>query len=1051
MNESPIPLELGVPIERRLAPGETLSLTLGLHLGEFVQVTALQQGIDVSLKLFAPGEVEPLIEVDSPNGEKGQEVLAVVAAVAGLHRLEVIALKDASKPGGVTVKLDVQHPATDREHQRAEAVLRFSEGEKYRQVPQFDEALASYEAALGIFREIEDQRGEAAAQFRIGWVHYGSRRLVLALEPCEQAIRLYALLGDRVMEATVLNQCGTVYQELSRFDEALVAHRQAEQIFRELNDDQGTVASLINLGLDQGRAGLIEDAATSFGQAIKLADRFNRDADEVLARIRLAEIQFERGNLSAARAELGGTLPKAQAIGNPLLVALALNKLGAVGNREERFAEARDHYQTALEIYREKKDIGGVISTRTGLGVAMLKLGNLEEAKAQFQKVLEISRSAGDQASEAIALMNLARYHHARVEDVAAVAQHRTSLELFERIGDRVGIAASHFGIARSLCRSGDLESALHEIGASLAQVEGIRGEAANFDLRSSYLASKREYGDLQLEILMRLNALHPKGGYAARALAADEKQRARQLLDLLGEAKAKIRRDAPAGLLTEESRLRHELNGLDSQRRSLFAQEAAREILSKVATEERRKLTQLEQVRADIRRTSPRFASLTEPETLNLAGMQRLLAKDDRLLIYRLGESQSYLWAVSHDNFEAYELGPREQIERLADRFANLLASPDSNSTGGQREKVGQALADLILGPAKASLNERRLAVVADGALHRVPFAALPDPLAANGTKRPPLLKRVELVHLPSATVLGVLRREGSQRLPSLGGVAVFADAVFSANDPRVSVGIPSKGTEASKSARGDGSGEYSRLPQTRREADAILSLFPAGLSRSFFGFEARKEAVLGDRLKRYRILHFATHGQVDPIHPELSGLVFSQVDAEGHPIDGVVRLSDIYDLDLAADLVVLSACSTGVGAQVPGEGLVSLTRGFLYAGTRRLVVSLWPVPDEGTADLMASFYRHLLQKGNGPAAALRLAQLEMLDDPKRSDPFHWAAFTLVGDWRSGGPGTPDDSFEPRTVGGPSITPGTDIDLPSPEVEPPPPGYEEEGGRRRW
>lgn len=1043
MNESPISLELGVPIERQLAPGETLPFTLDLPLGNFVQITAKQQGIDVSLRWLAPEGAEPLLEVDSPNGEQGDEVLAAVAGEAGRHRLEVVASKEATKPGGVTVTLDVRNSATDQERRLAEGALRFASGENERRVARFDEALASYEGALGIFRKIGDQRCEAATLYRIGWVRQDAKQGALSVEPLVQAIRLYGILGDRFMEATALNRCGSVYLDLSRIEDALLAHRRATDIFRELKDSQGTVSSLTDLGLDQSIAGLVEDATASLRDAIVLADRFDRQEDEVLARIRLGTLLFERGDFSSARAELGIALSKAEAAKSPMRTAQVLAQLGAIDNREGKPVAARERFQKALDIFRELKSAENVLAARTGLGVALLRAGAPEEAKTQFDKVLEISQKLGDRYAEAVAKMNLGRYHHARGEDDQAVAEHRASLGLFEQLGDRTGIASNHFGMARSICHSGDLGTALREIEASLAEVEGIRGEVANFDLRTSYLASKREYGDLQVEILMSLDKLHPKDGYAARALAADERQRARHLLDLLGEARAKIRRDAPADLLAEEGRLRNELNGLDNLRSKLFREEAEPAVLGKVSTEETHKLARLGQVRAEIRLASPRFASLTEPETLDLAGMQKLLGAHDRLLIYRLGVSKSYLWAISQKGLQAYDLGPREPIERLANRYAALLASFDPERAHARRE-AGLALAKLILDPAKGSLSEGRLAVVADGALHRVPFAALPDPLAAETTDRPPLLVRAEVLHLPSATVLAVLRREGAKRLPALGGVAVFADPVFSPRDPRVLE--ETAFSEAPGAARGGEAGEYPRLPHTRREADAILKLLPPQLRFSAFDFAARRQAVLGDRLKRYRIIHFATHGQVDPVHPELSGLVFSQVDEQGLPIDGILRLNDIYDLDLTADLVVLSACSTGAGSQVPGEGLVSLTRGFLYAGVQRLVVSLWPVPDDSTADLMASFYRHLLTESRTPAAALRQAQLEMLDDPKRRDPFHWAAFTLVGDWRYGGPGTTDDSIETRDVGGPNPNIRPDIDLPPPAVEPPP-GYEEEGG----
>lgn len=298
---------------------------------------------------------------------------------------------------------------------------------------------------------------------------------------------------------------------------------------------------------------------------------------------------------------------------------------------------------------------------------------------------------------------------------------------------------------------------------------------------------------------------------------------------------------------------------------------------------------------------------------------------------------------------------------------------------------------------------------IVPDGALHYIPFAALPDPRSLNGSA---LVRANEIVVLPSASVLDVLRQEAADRpLPSE-RIAVLADPVFDATDPRVRAAPRSwwrPSTPASAEAplddvlrtvRSLGIGRLERLEHTREEAEAIGDLVP---DRRFvaLGFDASRETVTSPRLAAYRTIHFATHGLFDPRFPHQSGIVLSMVDPDGKPLDGFLRLSEVYSLRLPVDLVVLSACQTALGEEIRGEGLVGLTRGFQHAGASRVMVSLWSVNDQATTELMKRFYAGFEGDGLPAAAALRQAQIAMSDDPDWEAPYHWAAFVLHGDWR--------------------------------------------------
>jgi CHAT domain-containing protein len=310
-----------------------------------------------------------------------------------------------------------------------------------------------------------------------------------------------------------------------------------------------------------------------------------------------------------------------------------------------------------------------------------------------------------------------------------------------------------------------------------------------------------------------------------------------------------------------------------------------------------------------------------------------------------------------------------------------------------------------MLLGPVAQKISGKRLVISGDGLLQYVPFAALINPAVPAR----PLSASHEIVRLPSASVLAAVRRETATRGRAPLAAAVFADPVYHSGDPRVRAKVgtsaPPADAEIARSAADLQITSFGlRVPRlffTRSEAESIASLASPGSVRVKLDFDASRNSVLTPGLNRFRFVHFATHALVNNIHPELSGIVLSLVDRKGSYQDGFLRLHDIYNLDLASDLVVVSACESGLGKEVRGEGLVGFTRGFLYAGAPRVLVSLWRVNDRATAALMRHFYRGIFSARMRPAAALRAAQAAMRRDPRWRSPYYWAGFVLQGEWR--------------------------------------------------
>jgi CHAT domain-containing protein len=299
------------------------------------------------------------------------------------------------------------------------------------------------------------------------------------------------------------------------------------------------------------------------------------------------------------------------------------------------------------------------------------------------------------------------------------------------------------------------------------------------------------------------------------------------------------------------------------------------------------------------------------------------------------------------------------------------------------------------VLGPVAHHLHDRTIVLALDGALQYVPFAVLPLGDGAGATA--PLVASHEVVAVPSMSALAAAPRASASATKTL---ALFADPVLETSDPRFAAGRAPHVAAAVLPPRG-GARNLGRLLSTGYEAEAIAALVPAEQRLVARGFAANRAAVLGADLRDYRYVHFATHGVVDARYPGLSALALSQFDDAGAPQDGFLRLHDIFDLKLAADVVVLSACETALGRDVRGEGLIGLTQGFMYAGARSLVASLWQVPDRATAELMSRFYGYLLNDGLAPSEALRRAQTSLAAELRFRDPFFWGGFVLLGDWR--------------------------------------------------
>lgn len=1060
-------LRPGRTVARELAGGASHTYTVMLEAGQFVHVVVEQKGVDVALLLFDQrgGRVA---QMDSPNGVAGPEPLSFIASEGGAYRLEVRAIDKEAKAGLYEVRIEELRAATERDRKAVEAKRLFDAAETWRTKQTLEARRASleqYASALRLWRELGDSASEARTLARLGWLRTSLGDMTGAVESYTQAAARWHEVGDQREEADALGGAGYAYARRDEYERGIELLNRALALQRAAGDGAGERLSLSRLGGTYRLLNQTRRALELFTQALESARAANDTAGQAGAFENISELYVELGEFDRALDFLNRALELYRARSERRKEGIALGSIGNIYHRKRDFPQALAYLEQALAISRAVGDRREEIRILSGLGAVLTASGEPRKALPYLEQALQLQRAAQNGAGEAVVLGNLAGTHAALGEHERALELFQQALALWRQFGDRRNEHYALARIARLEMLGGDLAAARRDVEQAIEIAESLRAEVAVADLRASFFATVQDYYDLYITLLMRQHRQAPAAGHDAEALRASERGRARRLLDSLAEAGTDIRQGVDPLLLEREREARKEYNarGVELTRLNAASPAAKTSDAASAVEAARRKLSEalfkLQAAEAQVRAASPRYAALARPEPPDVRQIQaELLDADTALVEYALGSERSFAFVLTATSLDTYELPKASEIEEAARDVYGLLTAryPVPKETAAEySRRVAEAdaryeaaaanLSRMVLAPLAVRLDKKRLLVVADGALQYVPFAALPEAERSEEEKgrlevagyRPLILKH-EIVSLPSASALAAIRSEARPRnVGAMPSVAVFADPVFDAGDVRVRRGTKlvralaknssaptSQEAVSGKADNSRGAGDASvalraardvgdiapndslrRLVFSREEAAAIAARAGPASSRRFVDFDANRAAATGGDLSRFSLIHFATHSFVNSNQPELSGIVLSLVDERGHPQDGFLRLQNIYQMRLPAELVTLSACRTAIGREVRGEGLMSLTRGFMYAGARRVAASLWKVDDAATAELMESFYSHLL---SGPAArrptpadALRRAQLELMRRPNRRAPFYWAAFMLQGEWR--------------------------------------------------
>jgi CHAT domain-containing protein/Tfp pilus assembly protein PilF len=794
------------------------------------------------------------------------------------------------------------------------------------------------EAAI-LWKQSGNKVRRADALRALGELYANGAEWKRALPVLRRAKALYHGAGEFANEGRIDISIGTTYFGHSLVEEARESYQQAIVQGQRSNDRKIIAWSLYSLGIilrNQGRSVEALETLERERAAWKGLD----SSQEIRTLTAMGEIFTDAGNFRQARSEFQGALRIARSQDDSELKAFLWVGMAKLSSKLHEQDQARKFYLEALRVQRKIKSVAGMSISLNGIAATFLNDNRPQEALDPFLQALTIAKSKNDPLAEASVFTNLGGTYLLLNREKDARMAYEQAL-LLARGRDAQVEAGALLGLTRLEVARRNPIAAQKQAEAAVKCVEGMRAVVGR-NLQIPFFATRQDVYDELIEILLWEDRLHPSAGYDAQALRVSEQARSRSLLDSVSSVQSRVGRNA----------------------------------------------------------------ELSIPTILSLPDIQGSVLDSNTLLLeYHLGKSTSYLWVVGNNFHQVYQLPPRRRIEDLARRVAQLLAVSARQEKFHEARLAAEDLSRALLGPAAYWLGQKRLVISAPGVLQSVPFGVLPDPQVSPVPVKydqwpSPLIVEHEIVRIPSASVAAAIRTRSTGRKRPPNRLGVLSDPVSSIHDERL--GGPSAISHQIRSESTINSlyGEFDRLEHAKEEVDAILmEAGPRGVW-SATGFDVTREMVLSGRLRSFQNLHFTMHGQWSGEDGRDSALVLSLRDRHGHYRDGFLRASAIYNLDLPASLVVLSACNTGRGESVAGEGVVGLPQAFLAAGATQVIMSLWPIDDLATAQLMKIFYHNYLAKGVSPAAALREAQRAMFRNSVRKAPFYWGGFEIQGDW---------------------------------------------------
>ena len=824
----------------------------------------------------------------------------------------------------------------------------------YSDLGQYDKALSYYEEALVIAMEIGDRRGEGASLTNIGVVYDYLGQYEKALGYYEESLVIDREIGNRKGEGADLTNIGNVYADLGQYDKALSYYEESLVIDREIGDRKGEGADLSNIGVVYDYLGQYEKALGYYEEALvikrEIGDR--KGIGNNLSNIGVAYSKL--GQYDKALGYFEKSLVIAKEIGNRYLEGNNLSNIGVAYSELGQYDKALVYYEEVLVIRREIGDRKGEGATLTNIGLVYEDFGQYDKALGYLEEALVIYREIGDRRGEGADLSNIGVVYRNLGQYDKALGYYEEALVIHREIGDVDGIYRSAWGMGRSYKGLKKYSEAVDYYIISIDALEEIRGELKSEEHKTTFMEDKMDVYDELIELLIEMEKYDDAFNYMERA-------RSRAFLDMLGTKGLVVKDEEDKEKIEEVLKLEEKIT---RERENIFTETT---FTGEPTTKEMRD-AQSQELEADenkrdklideMKEQNPELASLVSVNPLTLTEVQGLIPPEVNILEYFTTDEKLFIFYVSNNNFKVYivEIGEGELSDKISN-FRESIKDPDAFMSNDLTQINGNSreLYDLLITPVLSEISGEKIIIIPHGPLHYLPFSALYD-----GTDY--LVDNYTIITDPSASVLRFIvdKRKG------------ITGDILALGNPETEVGA---------------------LPFAEKEV-LVIDLIMDDVDR--YTKKKATETLNKEKSSDYTIVHLACHGFFNEEEPMLSALYL----APDSRNDGELMVHELFGLDLGkSSLVVLSACQTGLSDVTKGDELIGLSRGFIYAGTPSLLVTLWSVADDSTAALMVMFYKNL-KAGMEKPEALRQAQVLLKSMEKYKHPIFWAPFIMIGDW---------------------------------------------------
>jgi CHAT domain-containing protein/tetratricopeptide (TPR) repeat protein len=882
-----------------------------------------------------------------------------------------------------------------------------------------EEAKKDAIAANNLSISISYDEGRGRSLTEMGGVEFYRTNSAAAQSYLDQAMSIWARIPDRQGEVFTLAILSYISLAKSDHASAFEYLTRALTISKAIDDEYSQARAVLGIGNYYVRVDELAQARDSFNASLNLLAKMGSVNLEAAVLDGFGYYLENLGDRNSFALYKRAALLQQRAAEHPLMYAFVLNDLSRAALANGKASEALQYAETERRLALGLHDGLMISQSLRDVGEAYMAAGNASLALKFFTAGMDPKLLGPNSAGRANTEIEIARALERLGRAPEALDAYREAASLSHSIASMRAEADALYHIARLDTAEGRLDSALPEIAQSVSLVESLRTRVSADDTRIMWFASFHSIYTLYIDVLMQLSSQKGDDDMARQGFRIAEQSIARSFVELLHGAQV-YQGDSP-DLAHEDASVRRLLAEKKAEENRLLGASISTDAVHKIASEISDLHDRAVEIESQLQGNNPEYFRM-QIDPVAVDKVQSLIGDEDLVLEYSLGSSHSYLWAINKTGFSSYALPPEGEIEALVRLFRQAVVSPGpqtgrvaSPSKGYRENEMSLALelGRTLLAPVPDLDRFKRIVVVADGALQYLPFGVLITKPARHDSAR--LADNHEITNLPSMTALSVLRSRRNLNRPPAKGLVLFADPVFESDDPRIERIDPAnyksapKSSSANKEIATDPAGygsntarHFPRLPGSRQEAAAIAEITPRQNAEILLGFDANRSRAENKDLQNYRFIHFATHSVFDDEHPESSGVILSLFNHDGSPEDGYLRLRDIYGLKLSADMVVLSACDTALGKIIKGEGIVGLTRGFMYAGAPRVVATLWRVDDDATSEFMKWFYMGIFQKQESPVAALREAQLEMRKQTRWRAPYYWGGFVIEGDWRS-------------------------------------------------